>query len=83
MAEFRDRRTNKVININDNPLGIKMSDTRRAPKRAAKQAGQKKHEHEWDEDPQPNNWGDYGPRNCEVPGCKATQDTDGTIGERK
>ena len=39
--------------------------------KASKSPKVKKHEHEWDEDPQPNNWGDYGPLNCEVPGCKA------------
>lgn len=68
MAEFNDRRTNKVIKLSDNPMGFKMSESRKPAKKSTKI---KKHEHEWDEDPQPNNWGDYGPLNCEVPGCKA------------
>lgn len=32
--------------------------------------GEKKHEHEWDEDPQPDNWGRMPDSlECTVPGC--------------
>ena len=35
-----------------------------------RQPGEKKHEHEWDEDPQPNNWGRMPDAlACTVPGC--------------
>lgn len=60
MTHFKDKRINKVTDIN-NPMGFKMSESRKPSKKAPKV---KKHEHDFDAV-----WPNDGP--CVVDGCKA------------